>query len=373
MTDGPQPTTVPPTVAKPANVVATAVVTPPPPPPEKPGWPDILARNIVWFALGLIVLGVVGTVGVFVVIDARIVDRLHAESDWIDKRISDRLRTEGDWLDKRADDRIELAFRKRSEFSNELTDRGYVLFTQAMEREFVELIANLPSIEGSTDAKKEVHRIVEEYRSNLDQLELRILPAARRQTRFLLTGFLQISEGRFSDAVSTLGQYPNGKEVIAKHYLIGVAYAFAKDNSSANTAYSQVLEHIPVKSADLRLVAKSKSNLGNAAIRSGDFVRAQVLFKEALDTDPTLHGAYVNLAEAILRLAEKDKVALALQRPKAFECLCRATIAIKPDDIFKSLTKPEIVVAGQEKRTPLSDLFGGEDEIRFQLYTQCKK
>ena len=59
-----------------------------------------------------------------------------------------------------------------------------------------------------------------------------------------------------------------------------------------------------------------------------DFRQALQLYREALNTDPTLRGVYVNLAELTVRMAAEDDVQLALAREKAFQFLCKAVVSI---------------------------------------------
>jgi tetratricopeptide (TPR) repeat protein len=317
-----------------------------------------LESNALWFALGLVIVVAGGTYVAMEALEAR-----------VDRRLGERLQSREvtEVIDKRIDYKIVLVFNDRPEFSRQLTDSGYVLFTQAIEREFVELIANLGSIEANTQFKNEVRRIIDEYRANLDRLEQKIPPGSQQQTKYLLNGFLSIADGQYKKAILTLEQYSNSKELIAKYYLMGVAYALDKDNANAAKFYSRVLEQTAVKSPDVRLSAKAKSNLGNAALRRNDYAAAIRLHKEALNIDPTLHGIYVNLAEATLRLAENDKLDLAVQQGVALGYLCKATISIPADAIVASVLKHQ----DGEKRKRLVDLFGSERAIRAHLTTEC--
>jgi tetratricopeptide (TPR) repeat protein len=217
-------------------------------------------------------------------------------------------------------------------------ERGYVLYSRAAEREFVELVAGSPGLELTGPAAAYARESVREDRDGLALLEKEIAdPSRHTTTRRLMEGYLALSEGDCKAAIAHLEKH--GRRAPIRNYLLSAAHQRCGDRQKAIELNNEV-RNMPATRPSDRIRAKAIHNNGHALMLDDRPDEAIGYFQDALKADPTLYGVYYNLAGAQSALGHHEDAIRSLCRyARSHDAAVVDEVESDPDKLFLGLRK----------------------------------
>jgi tetratricopeptide (TPR) repeat protein len=231
----------------------------------------------------------------------------------------------------------ENAAKAKLQAIQQVTERGYILYARAAERDFTELVAASPGIGLTGPTVQHAIATVKEDKESLDILEKEVPPEKRQPVRYLMEGYLQIVRGDCKEAITTLEKYP--RDVALKYLMLASAHQLCGNRPKAIELNNRVKD-LPVTRPADRIKAKALNNNGNAMMKDQKYDDAVDYYRRALKADGSLYGVHYNLAAAFSRLGQYDEAVRHLCRYKAsHDANVADEVESDPDKDFDGLQK----------------------------------
>ena len=193
-------------------------------------------------------------------------------------------------------------------------ESSYFLHDIQLKRELRRWIVDMPGLELKGPSRKATIQNFENGLKALTELEAHIPPHKKTKTNHFILGFLKFQERAWPDAIFHLNKFP--ERIPEKYLLLGAAHHRNGDIQTAKGHFKEANE-LSGQSRGNTIKAKALNSLGITAAVVGDFVEAELLFRQALKADRDLYGVYSNIAglyveqkkfkEAIKELCEFHK------------------------------------------------------------------
>jgi tetratricopeptide (TPR) repeat protein len=185
----------------------------------------------------------------------------------------------------------------------QVMEDSYYYQSRDLEREIVDLVKDLPSIElrgaKTEKTKKEVERIFK----SLCSLQETISPEKQTKVCFLAEGFLCFFNGNYDGAIAKINQY--NEEIPEKYLLLAQLYRKLRNKERAQDALARVAALTRVSCASI-IRGKALNTQANLESDFGNHEEAIQLYKKALKHDPGFYVIHYNCAAVYSLLRRYD-------------------------------------------------------------------